>query len=417
MSTTSLRRLAWAVFAVTIALFAVGIALAPTPVDQTGDWSLSGVAAYLFVVAMFSFSAVGVLIAVRLPRNAIGWLLLVIGLSWGLVVATDGYLIRATELSPGSLPNPSLVAVISGSLWIPPVGLMGNYLILLFPDGHLPSPRWRPLAWIAAGALLLSWIAIVFSPGSLADVGLPGETNPLGVESLETLLVALQLTIVLIPITIVASAVALVGRYRRSRAEERVQLKWLTAAGATVACLYLVAMAGSLTYVFSDSRADPVWGQVLDQVALVSFGLIPIAIGMAILKHRLYDIDLIINRTLVYGGLTALLATTYFGIVVLLQSVVPGAGDSDLTIAGSTLAVAALFRPLRARMQGFIDRSFYRRKVDAQRTLESFNSRLRDDVDLDHLSADLLGVVRDTMQPEHASLWLRGTLSAPGGVY
>jgi hypothetical protein len=246
VNTTSLRRFAWAVFAVTVALFVVGIALAPTPVDQTGDWAISGIAAYLFVVAMFSFSAVGVLIAVRLPKNAIGWLLLVIGLSWGLVVATDGYLIRATELSPGSLPNPSLVAIISGSLWIPPVGLMGNYLILLFPDGHLPSPRWRPLAWIAAGALLLSWIAIVFSPGSLADVGLPGETNPLGIESLETLLVALQLTIILIPITIVASAVALVVRYRRSRAEERVQLKWLTAAGATVACLYLVAMAGSL---------------------------------------------------------------------------------------------------------------------------------------------------------------------------
>jgi hypothetical protein len=128
---------------------------------------------------------------------------------------------------------------------------------------------------------------------------------------------------------------------------------------------------------------------------------------MAILKNRLYDIDLIINRTLVYGGLTALLATTYFGIVVLLQGVIPAAGDSDLTIAGSTLAVAALFRPLRARLQGFIDRRFYRRKFDAQRTLESFSSRLRDDVDLDHLSADLLGVVRETMQPEHASLWLR----------
>jgi hypothetical protein len=221
----------------------------------------------------------------------------------------------------------------------------------------------------------------------------------------------------LIPTTIVASAVALVGRYRRSRAEERVQLKWLTAAGATVACLYLVAMAGSLTYVFSDSRADPVWGQVLDQVALVSFGLIPIAIGMAILKHRLYDIDLIINRTLVYGALTAVLATTYFGIVVLLQGLVPGAGDSDLTIAASTLAVAALFRPLRARVQSFIDRRFYRRKVDAQHTLESFSSRLRDDVDLDHLSADLLGVVRDTMQPEHASLWLRRASSTAGGAH
>jgi hypothetical protein len=128
---------------------------------------------------------------------------------------------------------------------------------------------------------------------------------------------------------------------------------------------------------------------------------------IAIMKYRLYDIDLIINRTLVYGALTAMLAAAYLVIVVVLQNVIPGAGDSDLTIAGSTLAVAALFRPLRARIQGFIDRRFYRRKFDAQRTLESFSSRLRDDVDLDHLSADLLGVVSDTMQPAHASLWLR----------
>ena len=193
-------------------------------------------------------------------------------------------------------------------------------------------------------------------------------------------------------------------------------MKWLAAAGGTVAGLYLVAMAGSLTYAFSDSGPDPVWGQILDQIAVVSFGLIPIAIGMAILKHRLYDIDLIINRTLVYGALTALLAATYLGIVVLLQGVVPGASDSDLTIAGSTLAVAALFRPLRARVQSFIDRRFYRRKVDAQRTLESFTSRLRDDVDLDHLSADLIGVVTETMQPAHASLWLRGTSSTAGSA-
>ena len=416
MNTRALRRLAWIVFATTVALFVVGIALAPTPGEQTGDWALSDVAAYLFVIATFSFSAVGVLIAVRLPKNAIGWLLLVIGFSWGLVIGTDGYLVRATQLSPGSLPNPSLVAAMSGWLWVPSIGLTGNYLILLFPDGHLPSSRWRPLAWISAGALLISSIGVLFSPGSLADVGLPGESNPLGVESLEAVFDALQVTIALIPITIVASAVAMVGRFRRSRAEQRVQLKWLTAAGATVAFLYLVAMAGSLTYAFSDSGPDPVWGQILDQIAVVSFGLIPIAIGMAILKHRLYDIDLIINRTLVYGALTALLAATYLGIVVLLQGVVPGASDSDLTIAGSTLAVAALFRPLRARVQSFIDRRFYRRKVDAQRTLESFTSRLRDDVDLDHLSADLIGVVTETMQPAHASLWLRGTSSTAGSA-
>jgi hypothetical protein len=408
MSTASLRRLAWAVFAVTVALLVVGIALAPTPADHgnTSDWELSELGDYLFVVAMLSFTAVGVLIAVRLPRNAVGWLLLAIGFSWGLVVLADGYVIRAVELSPGSLPNPSLVAAVNGWLWVPPIGLMGNYLILLFPDGHLPSPRWRLLAWTSAGVLVLSSLAIMFTPGS-PDLGHPEMTNPLGVESLADVLDALQVAIALIPITIVASAVALVGRFRRSRGEERLQLKWLTAAGGTVAGLYLVAMAGSLTYAFSDPIADPLWAQVLDQVALVSFGLIPVAIGIAILKHRLYDIDLIINRTLVYGGLTALLATTYFGMVVLLQGVIPAASDSDLTIAGSTLAVAALFRPLRARLQGFIDRRFYRRKFDAQQTLESFSSRLRDDVDLDHLSADLLGVVRETMQPEHASLWLR----------
>jgi hypothetical protein len=140
---------------------------------------------------------------------------------------------------------------------------------------------------------------------------------------------------------------------------------------------------------------------------MLSLIFIPVSMGISILRHRLYDIDTVVNKTLVYGGLTAILALAYVGIVVALQNVIPGANDSDLTIAGSTLAVAALFRPLRARVQGFIDRRFYRGKYDAQRTLESFSSRLREDVDLDHLSRDLLGVVRDTMQPAHASLWLR----------
>jgi hypothetical protein len=142
-------------------------------------------------------------------------------------------------------------------------------------------------------------------------------------------------------------------------------------------------------------------------------GAVPVAVGVAIFKYRLYDIDRLINRTLVYGVLTALLAVAYLGLVVVLQGVIPGAGDSDLTIAGSTLAVAALFRPLRARVQGFIDRRFYRRKFDAQRTVESFSARLREDVDLEHLTTDLLNVVSDTMQPVHSSLWLRLPAGGP----
>jgi hypothetical protein len=237
MTARSLRRLAWMVFGVTVALFACGIALALIPVElrDLENWATSGIGTYLVGLAMVSFSAVGVLVAVRLPRNAIGWLLLAIGFSWGLVAAIDGYVVRATQLGPGSLPNTALAAAIGSWLWVPPIGLMGNYLILLFPDGHLPSHRWRALPWITAAVLVLSAVSILFSPGSLADSGFPEMTNPLGVESLRGVLRALQLAILLIPITIVASAVALIGRFRRSRGVERLQLKWLAAAGGVVA--------------------------------------------------------------------------------------------------------------------------------------------------------------------------------------
>jgi hypothetical protein len=215
--------------------------------------------------------------------------------------------------------------------------------------------------------------------------------------------------ITLVPASIVGCATSLVQRFRRSRGSERLQLKWLATAAAVCAVLYVAAMLVSLNQPWG-TEETPFWIGVIQNAAFVSFVLIPVAIGFAILKYRLYDIDLIINRTLVYGALTAMLALVYVGGVVGVGGrlrEVTGEERNNLVVAGSTLAVAALFHPARARIQSFIDRRFYRGKYDATQTLERFATRLRDEVDLETMQAELLGVVHQTMQPSHVSLWLR----------
>ena len=410
MSDKSLRRLAWVVLGV-VALSTVGAGiLSVLNAGGGGDSASQGIRDTLFLVALFSFPVAGVLIASQQPRNLIGWILLASGLSWAVIVLAEGYAEYGFDTNPGSLARPDLAVALTSSIWVPAVGLMGTFLILLFPDGRLPSRGWRPLAWLSAIVLVLLMVSSPLMPGSLPEItgepSWPDVANPLGIEALRPLSGSLDVSVGLLPLCMVGSALSLIGRFRRSRDRERLQLKWLAAGAGLTATLYLVLMASGGAEHFG-LWTPPAWVNNFDDVIIYSFALIPVSVGVAVLKYRLYDIDVIINRTLVYGGLTALLATTYLGTVLLLQGVIPTAGDSDLTIAGSTLAVAALFRPLRARVQDFIDRRFYRRKVDAQHTLESFSSRLRDDVDLDNLSRDLLGVVRDTMQPEHASLWLR----------
>jgi hypothetical protein len=401
--------LAWALWATTtaalVAAFAYGFVGHGGPIDA---WEISTLVTFiLFVIA---FSTVGALVASREPRNPVGWIM-----CWsGLAYAVAGAVVSFAEnriVSAASLPAIGEVMIwIGGWAWIMGAGPAGTLLMLLFPNGKLPSRRFRPVAWLAVAGILLIFAAIAFQPGPIQDY--ESLSNPVGIRGAGPLLdFAGGLGGVALVIGIVGSLISIVIRYRRAGAEMRQQLKWLTyAAGFVGLCVVASILAEGLI-----SSGD-LGTEISNLLVTTSLSALPVAIGIAILKHRLYDIDLIINRTLVYGGLTALLAATYFGIVVLLQGVIPAAGDSDLTIAGSTLAVAALFRPLRGRVQGFIDRRFYRRKFDAQRTLESFSSRLRDDVDLDHLSADLLGVVRDTMQPEHASLWLRGTSSTAVGT-
>ncbi len=367
-------------------------------------------------VMILAFPIVGALIASRQPGNAIGWIMLAVGVEEAISDLLYIYAEYSLATSPGSLPDPDLALALGAPTWVPFIGLMGTFLILLFPDGRLPSPRWRPWAWFCGVALILSFIAILIAPVSFADQGYPNLRNPLGIEALRPFVDAIFAILLLIPISIVGCAAALIQRFRRSRGQDRLQLKWLAAGAGTTAILYLIAMVPSLTLASPWDMRGPVWLSVLQNVAIYSFVLIPVAVGVAILKHRLYDIDLIINRTLVYGALTAALTLAYVLAVTVLQALLrPFAGQSQLAVAGSTLAVAALFRPARARIQTFIDRRFYRRKYDAGRTLDAFSARLRDEVELDPLAAELVALVSDVMQPSHASLWLRETHAVQGG--
>jgi len=310
---------------------------------------------------------------------------------------------------PDSVPFPVIVAGINNFMWVPAVGMLGTYVFMLFPDGSLPSRRWRPLAWLSGVVNVLLCILSGLAPGPLQNLG--GTRNPFGIEGYSWVESTAYIVLPLLPLCMLASVLSLVMRFRRSRGEEREQIKWIAFAASVVGLLYLIAMI--CAFIFPSGAwfqaGSPLWLDFLGNAALISFTLVPIAVGFAVLRYRLYDIDVVINRTLVYGSLTVMLALVYFGGVAGLQRLLaPVTGqDSQLAIVVSTLAIAALFNPLRQRIQRFIDRSFYRRKYDARRTLEDFSARWRDETDLGALSNDLVGVVRETMQPSHVSLWLR----------
>ena len=411
--------LAWVLAGLSLTIFVASGAfyvLAPSA-RSPGNWLTVGtISDMLSFVSFLAFPLVGALIASKRPYNPIGWMCLVVGLFWMLMTLTEVYSARGLA-RPGSVPFPVTIhALLYSWLWVPTVGLLGIYLILLFPDGGLPSRRWRPLAWLSGAVIVVESVVTFLTPGPLE--GLREVQNPFGLEGQPWLATVGWVVLPLIPLCMLTSALSLVLRYRRSGGEERQQIKWLAFSASITGVVYLAIMSGgvinwliSAPETPSDLGTQTWWGALLEDVMLLSFSGIPVAIGFAILKYRLYDIDILINRALVYGSLTAMLALVYLGGVATTQAIfrtlTSQENQPQLAVVISTLAIAALFNPLRRRIQSLIDRRFYRRKYDARKTLEAFSSKLRDETNLDALSDDLLGVVRETMQPAHVSLWLR----------
>jgi hypothetical protein len=400
MTRLRLDRRPWSALAVVV-LFLVGLAGLILLVPYDPDFRRDPASSIALMFAFAAFNVVGALIIWQRPGNALGWIMAAVGLlaAWGALADTyDDFAFDAGQRS-----DPLFLTSVWISLWYwyPLLGLILVFTPLLFPDGRPPSPRWRAVVWL--GGLNLALITFLAAFQERIEFSTISMDNPLGIPGVEDPEHS-RLGSVLFSLLLVALAAALVSvvvRYMRSEGIERHQIKWLLF--PTVLAVLLI-VSEELVGFSSDSSVP---------FAIVA-ALFPIAIAVAILRYRLYDIDVVINRTLVYGFLTALLAAVYFGGVTatqaIFQTITGQVKQPQLAIVVSTLVIAALFNPLRRRIQGFIDRRFYRRKYDAAKTLEAFSAKLRDETDLDALSDDLVGVVRDTMQPTHISLWLRPEL-------
>ncbi len=353
-----------------------------------------------FVAAQLGSATAGAIISSRLPGNAVGWIFLAIGLLLGLMFAVGAYAELGIDMGYGSLlPVSGIAAWIGSWIFIPAAFGLPMFLLLLFPDGRFISRRWRLAGWVLGFLVVFAAAAKAFVPGRIP----PGLENPLapGGVAGEVIRVLDSVTDALALPAFALAVAGLAVRLWRSRGVERQQLKWFAYAAALVG-----VGLGTGVFIPGGPAAD-----VAFLVGLLALAGLPVAAGIAILRYRLYDIDVIVNRTLVYGSLTVSLVAVYIGTVVSLQYVFRTltGGGSQLAIVASTLVIAALFNPLRRGVQNLIDRRLYRRKYDAQKTLSAFSKKLREETDLEALNAELLSVIRETMQPEHVSLWLRET--------
>jgi hypothetical protein len=413
MSARATSWLAWCLWLLCVSLISFALLFYFLATPTTPTHTPPALTAFMRALSL-AFPTVGALVASRRPENPIGWIFCGTGLLYGVQAFASGYADYARLGHTGSLPGEELMDWISGWIGVPVLPLAGVLLVLLFPNGKLLSRKWQPVVWMAACGSAMLALGAALDPGSLLfqptfdnPLGFGGDIGKLGPSAsrpadpkinaggIVEILVRVGFFFVLV--SWLFAVAAMITRMDQARGAERQQLKWFVYTVVLLVVGFLAALLGF-------GQHSVAWN-----LGIAAFNFLPIAAGIAILRYRLYDIDVVINRTLVYGVLTAALALVYVASIVLLQGLFRAlTGEtSQLAVVASTLAIAALFVPLRRRVQAFIDRRFYRRKYDIATTLQAFNVRLRNDVELESVADDLVEVVRETMQPAHVSLWLR----------
>ena len=389
----------WLVLLLAIAVNVVSYVLVAFDAMSLGE---TGIATVTLVIGF-----VGALVASKRGGNGIGWVFLLLCLSLAVNSFAVGYA-EAAENRP-DLPGAAYAEWLGDWLTLVWISLAATFVPMLFPTGRPLTPNWRPALWLAIGATTLGVTASALRPGALND-STPWIENPVGIAGTHALMSALiDVGNLLAALCFILACISMVLRFRRSQGKERLQMKWFT----LVALIMVICILMAIVQVILGDDEENVWLNAIGTAGWLGFLImvacgLPLAVGVAILNHRLFDIDRLINRTIVYAVLTAMLAATYAGLVIGLQELLrPLSGSSDLAIVITTLTVAALAMPARTRVQETVDRRFNRQAYNSAHTIDLFSARLRDQIDLDTLRYELLSVVDETMQPALANVWLR----------
>ena len=401
------RRLATLLFVGTVVAIAVAVALIVAAArTTTGGWWIGGVFEdFGLTITFFAFPAVGVVLATRRPDNSLGWVMLAIGLIIGIEALISSYGTFALHGGPGGPAAAGYLAAIDQGLWLPPIAIPSTFLLLLFPTGHLPSPRWRWFAWFLGASLVVAYVAIILTPGPMTESSLPTTPNPLGIETLKPLLGAAIVILLMLPIGIAAAVASLIQRFRRADEVTRAQLRWVVLATSIVGVLYALVFVLSINASWG-GLTTPTWLAMLQNLALLSFALIPVSIAIAVLRYHLFDIDLVVNRAVVIAVLAAFITVVYVGIVVGIGSVV-GSRTSPVLSALAAAVVAIAFQPARQRAHRFADRVVYGERATPYEVLSSFAERLGSAFAQDDLLHRISSALAQGTGAETATVFIR----------